>query len=482
MSNDNGPPPGLDPYGQSTPLNTREEIDRRVGGQQPPRVDNAAFAQPRDPLDGRTKNQLKVIYRDIPNITGLGGWSPATVRGALAAHAVGMFESSGRLVDEIIADDRVTATLRSRLTGLFGREVRFRPANDSAAAKEVLIAWQETWEHLSGRGALTQIGGYQILFGWWPAQIIWDMTKPIKRPCLYPWHARFTYYHWDLRKYIALTQDGSQVIYPGDGKWLLHAPMGEYRAWMWGAIRSVATLWLLRWYALRDMSRFSEVHGMPIRKAIVPASSDPNERDLYAKQLEALGQETTIMVTQGADQAGMNFDLELVEAKDTAWEIFPGLRDYCDMGITLAMLMQNLTTEVKGGAFAATSAHMDIRQSGIEADNVGWRATLEQVARPFAYINFGDADLAPITDWDVTPSEDYESNARRFYSFGQAVQILRQGGVQFPDANELRRFARRTFGLKLPKTTEITEPDSGAGGKDDGESKPGGSAPPNQKG
>lgn len=467
-----GAPPGLDPFGQSVPLppapEDRKKIDEMAGAGQPPAPD-IGFPQPTDPLKGRNIGEMRVIVRDIPNIAGLGNWNPATIRSALASHKIGMFDLSGQLVDDLIADDRIISTLSSRLAGLFSREMMYEPANDSRAAREVLDAWVASWDHISSHGSLQQIGAYQLLFGWWPAQLIWNVEKPIKVPRLDPWHARFTYYHWTLRKYIALTQDGSKVIYPGDGKWLLHAPKGEYRAWMWGAMRAIAKLFLLRDYALRDMSRFSEVHGMPIRKAIVPASSDPNERDLYAAQLDNLGQETTIMVTQGADQQGMNFDLELVEATATAWEIFPGLRDYCDMGITLAILMQNLTTEVTGGSFAATQSHMDIRQNGIEADNESWKLTLrEQVARPFAYVNFGDADLAPSTCWDVTPKEDYEANGRRFYSFGQAVQILRQGGVAFKKGEEekVRVFARKTFGITIPENLiEVTEPDSGAGAK-----------------
>ena len=96
---------------------------------------------------------------------------------------------------------------------------------------------------------------------------------------------------------------------------------------------------------------------MPIKKAIVPASAEENQRDAYEAALSQLATETTIMVSQGND--GVNsYDLELVEAKDTAWEAFPGLRDHCDMAIVLALMFQNLTTEVKGGSFAATTAHM----------------------------------------------------------------------------------------------------------------------------
>jgi len=131
----------------------------------------------------------------------------------------------------------------------------------------------------------------------------------------------------------------------------------------------------------------------------------------------------------------------------------------------LALMFQNLTTEVKGGSFAATTAHMDIRQGGLQFDNAAWRWTIwQQVARPFAWLNFGDPDLAPITDNDVTPREEYEHNAKQFQEFGKAVQVLRQGGVKFLDTEQLRKFCSEKFGLDGLPDFEITDPVSGSSG------------------
>ena len=100
------------------------------------------------------------------------------------------------------------------------------------------------------------------------------------------------------------------------------------------------------------------------------------------------------------------------------------------MQIVLALLFQNLTTEVKGGSFAATSAHMDIRQQGIQADNSAWRLTIHnQVARPFAQFNFGDASLAPWSEWDAAPREDHTANAESFAKLSTSMQALAAAGV-----------------------------------------------------
>ena len=148
------------------------------------------------------------------------------------------------------------------------------------------------------------------------------------------------------------------------------------------------------------------------------------------------------------------------------------------MHIQLALIFQNLSTEVKGGSFAATSAHMDVLQFGIEMANSGWRSTIHsQIYRPFAFFNFGDAELAGYTDWNVSRQDDYDKKAARFYSFGQSIQILRQGGIAFKKGEEtkLRRWVSDQFDIKLPDTIEIGEPDAGTKAGDAQEAKqPGG--------
>lgn len=465
------PPPALTgvPYAQQLPLDDlRRLTDQQVGGNGNVRRNDPAFQPPSDPLASRGPDPT-VVYRDIPIVSIVDGtapgvgWDPPGVLAALQSHVAAVFDSSGQLYDAILADDRVQATFASRLAALFGRETRIRPANDSRAAKEVADAWADHWPEFQIGSSLPAMHMQQIGAGIAPGQLNWDTRGSIWKPYLVPWHFRYTYYHWNARRYVAITLDGQKAIYPGDGKWVLHAPRGEYRGWMYGALRAIAYPWLLRSYAIRDMARYSERHGMPIIKCKVPAAADQSQRDRFQAAMSALGVETTAMLPQGVD--GINsFDLELLEATSSNWEVHPGLIDRCDMSIILAIQMQNLTTEVKGGSYAAASSHMDVRQNGTENDNNGWKYTLRnQVARPFAMFNFGDADLAPWTDWDVTPREDLAGNAQRFYSFGQSIQILRQGGIQFTDEGDLRTFAKEQFGIRLPKSVKLGEPDNGSG-------------------
>lgn len=465
-----GPPPGSSsdtPYAQ--PLSFEQEqkaIEQWGVGSTNVDQSDPGFQPPRDQLQGNVRSTAKLIYRDLPLVTIQNGWSVQGARSALYSHNLGIFEMSGQLWDSILGDDRVMATLGSRSTGLFGREVRFTPADDSLAAREVCDEWVKHWPKFSGNAGLRDCSETAIGMGFSPAQLVWDTAKPIWCPYMRPWHPRYTYYHWSLRKFIALSMDGQIPIIPGNGKWLLHAPFGEYRGWIRGAIRAVTEPWMLRHFAFRDMARFSEVHGIPTRVGKVPAVSDPDERSAFEAAIANLGSDTSMILPQAVDgQEGCGYEYDLVEATDNAWEVFPGLIDRCDMAIVLSLLFQNLTTEVKGGSFAATDAHMDIRQGGLQGDNQAWKNTLyNQVARPFAFFNFGDADLAPWTFWDVEPRADLEGNARMFQAFGTAVEVMARGGLKFTDSEEVRRFAAKSFGLNgLPDFT-IGDPAAAKGG------------------
>jgi phage gp29-like protein len=408
-------------------------------------------APPRDPLaDVETaKGAAMVLQRQIPITTIQTDWTIDQVRNALNGHVTGMFDLSSQLIDAITGDDRVQATLGSRCGGLFGRPVQFTPANDSDAAKEVCTAWERAWPRIAPEAVLSEVSRWTIMGGWYAAPLAWDTTGPDWIPTVQPWHPRYTFYLPQVFSYYATTQEGITPIEGGSGKWFLHTPHGGYRGWMRGAVRAVAQPWLIRNFAYRDWARYSERHGMPMIRAYVPAAGDPTHRDRFVASLQTIGQETVVMLPQGVDEA-FSYDVDVMEASDQSWQAFPGLIDRCDMSIVLALLYQNLTTEVKEGSFAAARVHGDVRQSALASDNSGFHTSIRfNLARPFAAFNYGDPELAPWTRWDVEPVEDRKAQADVFNTFCSALKSLKESGWEFDDARQIKTLAWTMCGLRL---------------------------------
>ena len=420
-----------------------------------PRIDDEAFQPPRDlaanPDEVRARAQI--INREIPNLNVQIGWAISDVRGALTDLVMGLFDRPSQLLDAIASDSRVQSAMRSRSGGLLGRPVRFEPPahlqHDPIAIK-CCRAWQRHWPQMSAEAALLDMTETAGSLGHAYAQILWDTSGKNWLPYLQTFHSRYSYFRWIDRKHIAITLDGQYPITPGDGHWVLHAPYGYYRGWMRGALRALAQWWLARNYGLRDWARYCERHGFPILLADTPFGADPTDVLAYTSQLATIGQESVLQLPGGPDVTKYGkYDLRYLEPADANWQAFQALINQCNDEITLALLGQNLTTQVKEGSFAAARVHADVRQSILEADARALAKTIyTQVARPFAALNYGDAKYAPLIKWDVRAEEDFKTKASTFQSYALAMQNMRLAGYHISNPEG---FARKfgLFGMKV---------------------------------
>lgn len=423
-----------------------------------PATDDPAWQPPRDPL---REARAGVIAREIPVITTQTHWAWNEVRAALDDLRVGIFDRPAQLAEAILWDGRVQAAMGSRTGGLLGRPVKIEPADNarvrgSRAAREVADAWQDVWPSIARESSMAQLHRWGVMmFGL--AQLVWDTSVTPWVPHLVPFHPRYTYYQFVFRKLIAITLDGQMPVTPGDGHWVLHAPYGEHRGWMSAAMPALAQPWIQRNFAYRDAARYCERHGFPMLRAKVPAAADPRQIATLRNALVNIGQESVLELPQGVDGAN-GYDVDYLEPGSTTWEVFGDAIRLCDADITLALLGQNLTTEVKEGSFAAARVHGDVRQAFIEFDNRAMSQTIySQIARPFAALNFGDADLAPWTSRDIMPYEDNATLAQTFSSFAAAVLALRNAGVKLEDPAALAWQMGVRLSIAKPNATEPTQ-------------------------
>jgi hypothetical protein len=423
-------------------------------------TDDPAWQPPGDPLIDREKTvaRARVINREIPNVVVETEWGPGAVRAAVQDLVIGLFDRPAQLHDAIASDSRVQSANRSRAAGLLGRPFGFRLPKryaDDPVAKKCLRRWTAHWPRMAAEPAILDLLEVSNSLGFAYAQVLWDTSGRTWYPYLQSWNARYSYYHWLLRCHVAVSLDGQTPITPGDAHWVLHAPYGQYRGWMRGALRPVAQWWLARNYALRDWARYSERHGFPIILADTPFGADATSIANYQGQLVQLGQESVLQLPGSVDVTKYGkYDLRYLEPKDRNWQGFKELIQQCNAEITLALLGQNLTSEIQEGSMAAARVHANVLQTWLAADARALTQTLyRDVLRPFAALNYGNPDFAPLPTWDVSPPEDLETKARTLQYFGQGINQLRLGGVR---VKHFERFAKK-FGLE-PGEIEHVDP------------------------
>lgn len=402
-----------------------------IGGRQSGLVDqfDRPYRAPRDPLSGESPQiRAEQLYRDIPTLALSPEWTIAEVRSALTAHVQGQFALSAILCDSITGDDRVQAALGSRVSALFGLPM-VHVAAPGDTDERVLTAWKHAWTLLAPASVLSEIMRWTHLLGFAVAEVLWNTEQTPWQPYLKFWHPQNIRFDWMSRTLRAITLEGEVEITPGDGRWFVHAPHGIYRGWMQGAVRPLALPWLLRNFAMRDWARYSEVHGLPMLLASIPAMASAEDKAQFIASLQARGGEAIAELPEQID--GAKFDLRLLEASSQSWQGFMQLISKCDMGITLTLQWQNLAggAEVKEGSLAIGRIHSDVKQSALIFDNAMLAFDVQQqLGRPFAEWNFGNADLAPYTARDVETPEDRAARMALLESFSRAVGGLVHAG------------------------------------------------------
>ncbi len=356
-------------------------------------------------------------------------WTVSQVRTALRLHADGDFSRSALLCDAMRGDDRVKSDLRTRVYAVTGLPFRLdpSPAGDQRRAKAVAAELSGRWSRLFPAPMVRQLLRWGVLLGEGFGACEWISSGGRWWPSLSLWHPQHLRWH-DARQVLeASSTTGILDVVPGDGTWVRFAPEGD-RGWLDASVRGLAIPYLLRGLSRRDWARFSEKHGLPITGAVVPEEARSEDKDDFFDDLRALASEGIVMLPK--DREGRGFDITMVEPKNfTAWQGFEHVLYHCDVSIAVELLGQASNAQ-EGGSYAKAAALGTIRQDLLEADAASLAETIRtQILRPWAYFNFGEADLAPIPVWDATPPEDAAKLASTLSTAGNALAGWQQAAA-----------------------------------------------------
>jgi phage gp29-like protein len=388
--------------------------------------------------------------RQLP--AGVGAWDRTfeEVQSVISAHEAGRFRASGVLADVIERNPRIFGALNNRALGVIGSPFSILPGlGDRRRAAYVARTLEEDWPTICPEETAAELVRGLVTMGFVVCRVRPITSRGRWVPTLETWHPSFVRWDATRRCLVALTEAGGEMpITPGDG-WFLLAAQGT-RPWMRAVVRCLGLPAEVRKHAVKDWARWSEKHGLPLVELQVPASkADSADAAEFFAQMRDLVSDTTIVSPQGdGDQA--SFKVNLIEARDTAWEGFKELIGRNDGDVSIAIEGQNLSTENSTvGAKASSQTGHTIRQDLREAD--AWILAValhEQVIRTWSLWNFGDAALAPWAVFDPTPPEDRKAAAEMMKAAGDAASVWRQLAQASGRDIDLDELAER-FGVPL---------------------------------
>lgn len=354
-------------------------------------------------------------------------WDPDAIQSAEMLASGGNLRMAAELCHALLADERIAANLATLTRGLLGLTLSFEPGAGRRKGSAVrALEVEEDWLSMADEATLAELLLWGALLGVAVAKLT-PYVGPSGRLLLKvePWDPRWLRWDEPTQRWMITTANAGEVPVEADGRWLILTPHGAHRPWERGIYRVLARWWLLKRYAREDWMRHSEVKAQGVLVAFSageagkpgPGAKDdlnPRQRKRLADQLKGLGRDAALVLPRG-------LDMKLVESQAKNYETFEKQIELANTGISIGILGQNLTTEVKGGSYAAAKVHADV------ADYLrrGYAEVLAttahfQLLAFWALWNFGSAEVAPWPAWKVDPQGDAKV-------LGDAMSALARG-------------------------------------------------------
>ena len=370
----------------------------------------------------------------------------STIRTIITNHEAGDFYSSGQLADQLDRNARIRGALDSRVRAVLGAESILEPPAHSAddpLAKLINRQVMGWWHSVANEAVLEGMLRFHTTMGFATSEVTWQVKRTSNNegtwlPKLHPWHPATSGYD-DGAKLMYVIDAAGKPLYvkPGDGRWLMLSASVLY-PWMRGVVRCVGIEDTLRGQAVKDWARWCEKHGIPITKAYLPRQEvNSIVGKAFVRQLRLMGRQGHIKLPVDDDGKRL-WDVEFEEMKAAGWEGFMRIIGLADTDVSIAILGQNLTSEVKGGSYAAAAIHDEVRLDIVKADAEMLSTCLrEHVIKPWVKYNYGAhlVELAPWPKWMVEPKADRSAKSEVFAKVMaglEAVARTQAAGLMVP--------------------------------------------------
>jgi len=140
---------------------------------------------------------------------------------------------------------------------------------------------------------------------------------------------------------------------------------------------------------------FTEKYGMPFLVGKHPRGITKEETDDLADMLEKMVQDAIAVIPDDS-----SVDIKEASSKGASADIYANLLEFCKTEVSIAILGQNLTTEVKGGSYAAVKSHMAVRKDIINSDKKLVERTFNDLIKWIFEINFTSGERPIFSMWE----------------------------------------------------------------------------------
>lgn len=331
---------------------------------------------------------------------------------------------------ELLTDARVSGCVSSRKAGVLSLEWAIdRGRAKSRQAKLI----QEVFSNLDLYQVISEMLN-AVLFGYAVCEVIWEKVGPYILPARISGKPQ-DWFLFDEENNLRLRTREKPIegIPVPPYKFLLVQHNATYEN-PYGEPLLSKCFWPVTFKrgGLKFWVMFTEKYGMPFLIGKHPRGTSREETEALADMLEAMIQDAIAVIPDDSS-------VEILEpgGRSSSADIYKELVKYCDQEIAIALLGQNLTTEVTGGSYAAARAHMFVRQDLLDKDKKMIEKTINQLIKWIYEINFSDGEMPVFSMYE---EEDIDKDLAERDE--KLASTLEKSGLRFT-----KQYFRKVYGF-----------------------------------
>jgi len=286
-------------------------------------------------------------------------------------------------VDQLLCDARVKAAYNNRRAGLLSLKWTI---DENGAPVRVLKTVQRMFEQLPVSDIMAEMM-LAPFYGYSVSEVVWEAKDGLILPASMSGKAQRWFVYDDknqLRVKSKVQQVQGERLPPR--KFIVTRFHPTYDAPYAGREALFnACYWpvMFRRIIMQFAMQFLEKYGMPWFDVTLEGGLQQDRLQEIVNTINSTYQNGILAHPDNTKIAKVSMD----DAKTI--ENYTGWLDVLNREIDMAILGTNLTTEVKGGSFAATSAHMGVRDDIIQEDSRMIESSMNQLIEWVAWFYFG---------------------------------------------------------------------------------------------
>jgi len=270
--------------------------------------------------------------------------------------------------ENLLYDGRVKSDVNSRKSAVKRQEWDVVPGNNEVS-EDVLAFYRNILKTYKMQDVMSQLLD-SWLYGYKVSEILWGSVDGRIIPTNFiPKPSEWFKFDGQNKLRMLIKDSPFNGILVPENRFILSQYESDYKNPYGIAVLS-ACFWpvTFRKNGLKFWTVFLEKYGMPFLLAHAEEGAQEERMNEIADMLEDMVQDAIAVVPRGYDIRLM----EAAEGKGKTDSFHAVYLDYMNREIDIAILSNNLTTEVQGGSYAAATVHENIREDIIESDSISF--------------------------------------------------------------------------------------------------------------